>query len=183
MSNPFDVLKEHKLFAPKRKKNAKPTPTPKPQAVESTPDTSDNQTIGVEERKQISREYVVDFQVRCKNFYWHEFTTDDNELIAYWQCGFQVDGGYFNFHIFGRPETKRKDTFRAVMTVWKKKQSDGKTHIYVDMRPTDRPITHRISVWRNAEIMQNTLPEKVQKGAQIFKGQGDNKGCFSLTTP
>lgn len=178
MSSPFDVLKDHKFGT---KHEAQPATTPKKNSSATTSTDDDTKVVNVTERKQISRQYVVEFAVRCKNFYWHEFETDNGELVAYWQCGFRVSGGYFNFHIFDRPKTKRKDTFRAVMTVWKKRQSDGKTHIYVDLQPTDRPLTHRLRIWQDLAAMQETLPEPVLTKAKVFKGQNENQGCFSLT--
>ena len=180
MSSPFDVLKNHN-FATEQTEKVQPATAPKRSAPATTPAADNTNAVSVTERKQISRQYVVEFAVRCKNFYWHEFKTDNGDQVAYWQCGFQVNGGYFNFHIFQRHETKRKDTFRAVMTVWKKWQSDGKTHIYVDLQPTERPLTHRLRVWQDPATMRETLPESVLAQAKVFKGQHENQGCFSLT--
>jgi hypothetical protein len=88
-----------------------------------------------------------------------------------------VTGSAINFHLFDRHKVILDDKrLRVECKVWKKDMSDGNSHLYVDLHPTDKQPTHVRKIWQDQQV----VPKQHAEGTLLFKCFGSTKGTLGF---
>ncbi|MFT5832080.1 MAG: hypothetical protein ACI9SY_000461 [Candidatus Paceibacteria bacterium] len=88
-----------------------------------------------------------------------------------------LTGGGINFHLFDKHKVVIHGKRMWVeCKIWKKEMLDGKMHLYVDLHPTDKRLTHERKIWQN----QNVAPKQHADDTLIFECLGQTKGVLGF---
>jgi hypothetical protein len=88
-----------------------------------------------------------------------------------------VTGSAINFHLFNKHEVILDDKrLRVECRVWKKDMSDGNSHLYVDLHPTNKEPTHVRKIWQD----QKVVPKQHADDTLIFECFGYTKGVLGF---
>jgi hypothetical protein len=88
-----------------------------------------------------------------------------------------VTGGAINFHLFDKHKvTIQGKRMWVECKIWQKEMSDGKMHLYVDVHPTDKRLTHDRKIWQD----QKVVPKQHADDTLIFECFGYTKGVLGF---
>lgn len=83
-----------------------------------------------------------------------------------------VCGGVINYHLYTN-EDLRGQRITVSVEVWRKRLSDGRVFVYLDMYPTSAPTNYKLKVYARV----SDIPGKYQ-ALRTFGNIGDIKGCL-----
>jgi hypothetical protein len=102
-----------------------------------------------------------------------KFATPDG--VPYEQFDLSVSGGYIHFHLFDREKcVARGKKLWVEAQVWMKTMPDGMQFLYVDLHPTDKPLTHDRKIFQRQQEVPAVLPE----GSLRFNTFGHIRGSL-----
>lgn len=86
-----------------------------------------------------------------------QYVTPDG--VPYEQFGLPVSGGFVHFHLFDREKCSTLGKKLLVETqIWMKTMPDGMQFLYVDLYPTDKPLTHDRKIFQRRQEVPDDLP-------------------------
>ncbi len=97
------------------------------------------------------------------------------DAVPYEQFGLPVSGGFVNFHLFDRTKCLvRGKKIWVEAQVWMKTMENGTEFLYVDLHPTDKPLTHDRKIFQR----QQEVPDDLPAGSLRFDTFGHIRGSL-----
>lgn len=85
---------------------------------------------------------------------------DTPDGVPYEQFDLSVTGGYVHFHLYDREKcTTLGKKLVVEAQVWVKTMPDGMQFLYVDLYPTNKPLTHDRKIFQRQQEVPAVLPE------------------------